>query len=179
MQRKGLYAPPAGASDIPGLEIAARWWPPGRGRALQGGRPGVRPRDRRRYAEYCTTSALTALPIPEGLSAIEAAALPETFFTVWSNVFDRGRLQPGEVLLVHGGTSGIGTTAIQLAKAFGSKVFVTVGSAEKCEAARKLGADLASTTTPRTSWRGEERDRRQGRQRDPRHGGRRLYRPQL
>ncbi|TDT96496.1 putative PIG3 family NAD(P)H quinone oxidoreductase [Azorhizobium sp. AG788] len=144
MQRKGLYPPPAGASDIPGLEIA--------GTVVATGPETQRFKVGDRvcalvtgggYAEYCTTSALTALPIPDGLSATEAAALPETFFTVWSNVFDRGRLQPGEVLLVHGGTSGIGTTAIQLAKAFGSKVFVTVGSPEKCEAARKLGADLA------------------------------------
>ncbi|WP_035715017.1 NAD(P)H-quinone oxidoreductase [Azorhizobium doebereinerae] len=144
MQRKGLYPPPAGASDIPGLEIAGTVVAVGEGAArfkvgdrvcalVTGGG----------YAQYCTTSALTALPIPDGLSAVEAAALPETFFTVWSNVFDRGRLAAGETLLVHGGTSGIGTTAIQLAKAFGAKVFVTVGSAEKCAAARKLGADLA------------------------------------
>ncbi|MGU3497016.1 NAD(P)H-quinone oxidoreductase [Xanthobacteraceae bacterium A53D] len=144
MQRKGLYPPPAGASDIPGLEIA------GTVVATGAEADGFKVGDRvcalvtgGGYAEYCVTPVATALPIPDGLSAIEAAALPETFFTVWSNVFDRGRLAAGEVLLVHGGTSGIGTTAIQLAKAFGAKVFVTVGSAEKCAAARKLGADLA------------------------------------
>ncbi|GGF44529.1 zinc-binding dehydrogenase [Azorhizobium oxalatiphilum] len=144
MQRKGLYPPPAGASDIPGLEIAGTVVALGPdvsrfklGDAICALVTGGG------YAEYCTTSEATALPVPDGLSAIEAAALPETFFTVWSNVFDRGRLQAGETLLVHGGTSGIGTTAIQLAKAFGAKVFVTVGSAAKCEAALKLGADLA------------------------------------
>lgn len=144
MQRKGLYPPPAGASDIPGLEIAGtvvavgpeteRFKVGDRVCALVTGGG---------YAHYCVTSARTALPIPDGLSAQQAAALPETFFTVWSNVFDRGGLKAGETLLVHGGTSGIGTTAIQLAKAFGAKVFVTVGSAEKCAAATKLGADLA------------------------------------
>lgn len=144
MQRKGLYPPPAGASDIPGLEIAGTVIATG----AEAGRFKVGDRvcalvTGGGYAQYCVTSAHTALPIPEGLSAQQAAALPETFFTVWSNVFDRGRLQAGETLLVHGGTSGIGTTAIQLAKAFGAKVFVTVGSAEKCAAATKLGADLA------------------------------------
>ncbi|WP_341992579.1 NAD(P)H-quinone oxidoreductase [Azorhizobium sp. AG788] len=144
MQRKGLYPPPAGASDIPGLEIAGTVVATG----AEAGRFKVGDRvcalvTGGGYAQYCVTSAHTALPIPEGLSAQQAAALPETFFTVWSNVFDRGRLQAGETLLVHGGTSGIGTTAIQLAKAFGAKVFVTVGSAEKCAAATKLGADLA------------------------------------
>ncbi len=144
MQRKGLYPPPPGASDIPGLEIAGtvvalgpeaeRFAVGDRVCALVTGGG---------YAAYCVTSAKTALPIPDGLSAQQAAALPETFFTVWSNVFDRGRLQAGETLLVHGGTSGIGTTAIQLAKAFGAKVFVTVGSDDKCAAARALGADLA------------------------------------
>ncbi len=144
MQRKGLYPPPAGASDIPGLEIAGTVIATG----AEAGRFKVGDRvcalvTGGGYAQYCVTSAHTALPIPAGLSAQQAAALPETFFTVWSNVFDRGRLQAGETLLVHGGTSGIGTTAIQLAKAFGAKVFVTVGSAEKCAAATKLGADLA------------------------------------
>jgi len=95
------------------------------------------------YAEYCLASADCCLPIPAGLSFIQAAALPETFFTVWSNVFDRARLQPGETLLVHGGSSGIGTTAIQLAKAFNAKVFVTAGSAEKCRRCLQLGADAA------------------------------------
>ena len=95
------------------------------------------------YAEYCTAHESHCLAIPAGLSMIEAAAIPETFFTVWHNVFERGRLQPGETLLIHGGTSGIGTVAIQLAKQFGARVIVTVGSPQKCEAARKLGADVA------------------------------------
>lgn len=144
MQRKGLYPPPPGASDIPGLEIAgevvalgqgvARWKPGDRVAALVSGGG---------YAEYCLAHGEHALPAPDGFSLLEAAALPETFFTVWSNVFERGALKPGETLLVHGGTSGIGTTAIQLAKAFGAKVIVTAGSEEKCEACRRLGADHA------------------------------------
>jgi NADPH2:quinone reductase len=95
------------------------------------------------YSDYCLAVEGHALPIPAGISAVEAAAMPETFFTVWHNVFERGGLKAGETLLVHGGSSGIGTTAIQLAKSFGARVFVTAGSAEKCEACRKLGADLA------------------------------------
>jgi NADPH2:quinone reductase len=95
------------------------------------------------YADYAVVHESNALPIPAGLSLEEAGAVPETFFTVWTNVFDRGRLQPGETLLVHGGTSGIGTTAIQLAKAFGATIIATAGSAEKCEACRRLGADVA------------------------------------
>jgi NADPH2:quinone reductase len=144
MQRQGLYPPPKGAPDIPGLEIsgevvalgpdAKRWKLGDKVMALVIGGG---------YAEYCLAHEGHALPIPAGLSFIEAAAVPETFFTVWHNVFERGALKSGETLLVHGGTSGIGTTAIQLAKAFGSKVITTAGSAEKCEAARKLGADLA------------------------------------
>ncbi|MFG1345830.1 NAD(P)H-quinone oxidoreductase [Xanthobacter autotrophicus DSM 431] len=144
MQRKGLYPPPPGASDIPGLEIA------GTVVALGAGAERFKVGDRicalvtgGGYAEYCTTSEATALPLPDGLSAAEAAALPETVFTVWSNIFERGGLKAGETLLVHGGASGIGTTAIQLAKAFGARVVVTAGSDEKCEACVKLGADLA------------------------------------
>ena len=95
------------------------------------------------YAQFCKVHATNALPVPKGLSMVEAAAIPETFFTVWTNVFDRGRLRTGETLLVHGGSSGIGTTAIMLAKAFGARVFATAGSAEKCESCRELGADLA------------------------------------
>ncbi|MFS8037675.1 NAD(P)H-quinone oxidoreductase [Xanthobacter sp. AM11] len=144
MQRKGLYPPPPGASDIPGLEIAGTVVALGTGASrfaigdrvcalVTGGG----------YAQYCTTHESTALPIPDGLSAAEAAALPETVFTVWSNVFERGRLQAGETLLLHGGAGGIGTTAIQLAKAFGARVVVTAGSDEKCEACRALGADVA------------------------------------
>ncbi|TAK63693.1 NAD(P)H-quinone oxidoreductase [Methylobacter sp.] len=144
MQRKGLYPPPPGASDIPGLEVAGTivalgdnidYLNIGDGvcALVTGGG----------YAEYCLASAALCLPIPKGLSFDQAAALPETFFTVWSNVFDRARLQSGETLLVHGGTSGIGTTAIQLAKAFNAKVIATTGSAAKCEFCLKLGADAA------------------------------------
>lgn len=144
MQRKGLYPPPPGAPDIPGLEIAGtvvargdgatRWKDGDQVMALV---PGGG------YAQYTVVHEANALPIPQGLSPIEAAAIPETFFTVWSNVFERGGLKSGETLLVHGGTSGIGTTAIQLAKVFGARVITTVGSDEKCAAARKLGADVA------------------------------------
>lgn len=144
MQRKGQYPPPPGAPDIPGLEIAgdvvaigdkvSRWKVGDRVCALVSGGG---------YAEYCVTDEATALSIPKGFSYIEAAALPETFMTVWHNVFERGALKAGETLLVHGGSSGIGTTAIMLAKAFGAKVIATAGSAEKCEACRKLGADVA------------------------------------
>jgi NADPH2:quinone reductase len=144
MQRKGLYPPPAGAPDIPGLEIAGeviklgakvtRWQPGDRVMALVVGGG---------YAQFCLAHESHALPIPENLSAIEAAAIPETFFTVWHNAFERGGLKPGETLLVHGGSSGIGTAAIQLAKALGSRVITTAGTAEKCEACRALGADLA------------------------------------
>src|SRR5262249_27905699 len=144
MQRMGLYPPPKGAPDIPGLEIAGtvaacgagvtRWKVGDEVTALVVGGG---------YAEYCIRGEGPGLPIPAGLSAIEAAAIPETFFTVWHNVFERGALKPGETLLVHGGSSGIGTAAIQLAKNFGARVIVTAGSAEKCDACRKLGADVA------------------------------------
>lgn len=144
MQRIGRYAPPKGASDIPGLEIAGeivgvapdvtRWKIGDQVTALV---PGGG------YSEYCVVHETNALPIPKGFSHVQAAALPETFFTVWHNVFERGALRSGETLLVHGGTSGIGTTAIQLAKAFGASVIATAGSAEKCESCRRLGADHA------------------------------------
>jgi len=144
MQRQGLYPPPPGASDIPGLEIA------GEVAALGAGATRFKTGDNVTalvagggYAEYCPVHETNALPAPPTLSLIEAAAIPETFFTVWYNVFERGRLKSGETLLVHGGSSGIGTTAIQLAKAFGARVITTAGSAEKCEACRKLGADVA------------------------------------
>jgi len=143
MQRKGLYPPPKGAPDIPGLEIAGeiaalgpaikRWKEGDRVMALVVGGG---------YAEYCLAYAQHTLPVST-MPLIDAAAVPETTFTVWHNVFERGGLKEGETLLVHGGSSGIGTTAIQLAKAFGATVFVTAGSEEKCEACRKLGADLA------------------------------------
>jgi putative PIG3 family NAD(P)H quinone oxidoreductase len=143
-QRKGHYDPPPGAPDIPGLEVAGRVVAVGPGVSewkegdevcalVAGGG----------YAEFCTAPAPQCLPVPKGLGMVEGAALPETFFTVWSNVFDRGLLKAGETLLVHGGSSGIGTTAIQLAKAAGARVFTTAGSAEKCEACLKLGADRA------------------------------------
>lgn len=142
LQRQGGYPPPPGASDIPGLEVAGTIAALGEGvtdwrigdevcALLTGGG----------YAEYCTAPAPQCLPIPGGLNLQQAAALPETFFTVWSNVFDRARLQPGETLLIHGGTSGIGTTAIQLAKALGSRVFATVGGADKVRACLDLGAE--------------------------------------
>lgn len=144
MQRKGLYPPPAGASDIPGLEVA------GTVQALGDNISHLHKGDLvcalitgGGYAEYCLASADLCLPVPEGLSFTQAAALPETFFTVWSNVFDRAHLQPGETLLVHGGSSGIGTTAIQLVKAFNAKVIVTAGSDAKCEFCLQLGADAA------------------------------------
>jgi NADPH2:quinone reductase len=144
MQRQGGYKPPPGASDIPGLEVA------GHIAALGEGVSGWHPGDPVTalvagggYAEFCAAPAPQCLPIPRGLDAVRAAALPETFFTVWTNVFDRGRLQAGESFLVHGGSSGIGTTAIQLAHAFGARVFTTAGSAEKCAACVKLGAERA------------------------------------
>ncbi len=144
MQRKGLYPAPTGASDIPGLEIA------GTIVALGANVRHIKPGDSvcalvtgGGYAEYCLASAALCLSIPEGLSFIQAAALPETFFTVWSNVFDRARLLPNETLLVHGGSSGIGTTAIQLARAFAAKVIITAGSDAKCNACMELGADAA------------------------------------
>ncbi len=144
LQRAGAYAPPAGASDLPGLECSGtvvavgsgvtRWQPGDQICALL---PGGG------YAEYAKTHQDHALPVPDGLTMIEAAALCETFFTVWTNVFERGHLAAGETFLVHGGTSGIGTTAIQLAKAFGARVFATAGSAEKCKVCNDLGARIA------------------------------------
>jgi putative PIG3 family NAD(P)H quinone oxidoreductase len=144
MQRKGLYPPPPGASDIPGLEIAGTIVALGPHVAhLKAGDHVCALVTGGGYAEYCLASADLCLPIPKDLSLIEAAALPETFFTVWSNVFDRAGLQAGEALLVHAGTSGIGTTAIQLAKAFDAKIFVTAGSTAKCRFCTELGADAA------------------------------------
>jgi putative PIG3 family NAD(P)H quinone oxidoreductase len=144
LQRLGNYPPPPGASDIPGLEVA------GTVAALGPGVSELAVDDRVTalvtgggYAEYCAAPVPQCLPIPKGLSAVEAAGMPETFFTVWTNVFDRGRLAAGETFLVHGGSSGIGTTAIQLAKVFGARVFATAGSAEKCRACEDLGAERA------------------------------------
>jgi putative PIG3 family NAD(P)H quinone oxidoreductase len=144
MQRRGKYPPPPGASDIPGLEIA------GVIAAVGAGVDGLQPGDAvcalvagGGYAEYCVAPAPQCLPIPQGVDMPTAAAIPETFFTVWTNVFDRGRLQPAESLLVHGGASGIGTTAIQLARAFGARVFATAGTSEKCAACERIGAERA------------------------------------
>ena len=147
MQRKGHYAPPPGASDIPGLEVAG---------VVEGGdtaamaQAGLNVGDRvcallsgGGYAQWCVAPVAQCLPVPKGLSDVEAAALPETFFTVWSNVFERGRLQSGETLLVQGGSSGIGVTAIQIARARGATVIVTAGSDEKCAACIALGAHHA------------------------------------
>lgn len=144
LQRKGNYPPPPGASDIPGLEIAGSVVALGDGVASPAlGETVTALVTGGGYAEYCNAPAEQCLPIPAGLTAVEAAALPETFFTVWSNVFDRARLSKGEAFLVHGGSSGIGTTAIQLASALGARVFTTAGSAEKVAACEKLGAERA------------------------------------
>ena len=147
LQRKGLYPMPPGVSDLPGLEVAGRVVE-GDAQALAAA--GVAVGDRVTalvagggYAEYCVAPAVQCLPVPAGLDDIQAAALPETFFTVWQNVFDIARLQPGETLLVQGGSSGIGVTAIALAKALGSTVIVTAGSDDKCAACVALGADHA------------------------------------
>jgi putative PIG3 family NAD(P)H quinone oxidoreductase len=144
MQREGKYPPPRGASEIPGLEVAGtvaakgsgaqRWNTGDRVCALVAGGG---------YAEYCVAPAVQCLPVPASLDAVSAAAIPETFFTVWTNVFERGRMRAGESFLVHGGASGIGTTAIQLAREFGATVFATAGSREKCKACESLGAALA------------------------------------
>ncbi len=144
LQRKGMYNPPPGASPLPGLEVAgtvAVLGPDVTGWSV--GDPVCALVAGGGYAEFCIAPAPQCLPIPKGLSAAEAAGLPETCFTVWTNVFERGRLQTGERFLVHGGSSGIGTTAIQLAKAWGAIVFATAGSAEKCQACLDLGADVA------------------------------------
>lgn len=147
LQRKGAYPPPPGASDLPGLEVA--------GEVVGGAQAelaaaGLALGDRvcalvagGGYAEQCAAPIAQCLPVPAGFSDVEAASLPETFFTVWSNVFERGRLQPGETLLVQGGSSGIGVTAIQLGKAFGATVIVTAGDDAKCQACLGLGADHA------------------------------------
>ena len=144
MQRMGHYPPPPGITDIPGLEISGvveqlgsgvdQWRVGDRVCALVAGGG---------YAEYCVAPAPQCLPLPGDVDFVHAAAIPETFFTVWTNVFERGRLKPGESILVHGGSSGIGTAAIQLARALGSRVFATAGSAEKCAACERLGAERA------------------------------------
>jgi len=142
LQRMGLYAVPPDASDLPGLEIA--------GEVVVSNSKNFKPGDPvcalvhgGGYAAYCVVPEVTALPVPKGLSLVEAAALPETTFTVWANVYDRAKLAPGETLLVQGGSSGIGTTAIQMAHATGNRVFATAGSDEKCAACVRLGAEKA------------------------------------
>jgi NADPH2:quinone reductase len=147
LQRTGNYPVPLGASDIPGLEVAGVIES---GDAAAMAEAGLKAGDRvcalvagGGYAQWCVAPVGQCLPVPEGLDDIAAASLPETFFTVWSNVFDRGRLQAGETLLVQGGTSGIGVTAIQMAKALGARVIATAGSDDKCAACLKLGADHA------------------------------------
>ncbi len=144
MQCKGLYPAPSGASDIPGLEIAGTVAATGAAVShLKTGDSVCALVTGGGYAGYCLASAALCLPIPEGLSLLQAAALPETFFTVWINVFDRAHLLPNETLLVHGGSSGIGTTAIQLARAFHANVIVTAGSEAKCQFCMTLGANAA------------------------------------
>jgi len=144
LQRAGAYAPPPGASDLPGLEVAGTIVALGEG--VSSWRIGdsvcaLTPGGG--YAQYCLTPAGQCLPVPAGLDLLQAASLPETFFTVWINVFERAHLAPGETLLVQGGSSGIGVTAIQLARAFGHRVFATAGSADKCAACEELGAEKA------------------------------------
>jgi putative PIG3 family NAD(P)H quinone oxidoreductase len=144
LQRQGAYPPPPGASDLPGLEVAGEVAALGVGAGRwRVGDPVVALTAGGGYAEYVPVHGSNALPLPTGFTFTEAAALPETFFTVWHNVFERGALKAGERFLVHGGSSGIGTTAIQLAKALGSYVVTTAGSADKCEACLKIGADRA------------------------------------
>ena len=164
MQREGKYPPPPGASDIPGLEVSGtimstgsnvqRWREGDEVCALVSG--GA-------YAEYCVAPDVQCLPIPTNVDLVSAAGLPETFFTVWTNVFERGRLRAGETFLVHGGASGIGTAAIQMARAFGARVFATAGSEQKCMACERLGAerainykkeDFAAVLMPLTGSRG-------------------------
>ena len=164
LQRKGLYPPPPDASPLPGLKVAGTVVASGGGtrRFREGSRVCALVHGGG-YAEYCIARETGALPIPEGLSAVEAACLPETFFTVWTNVFDRGGLRGGQTFLVHGGSGGTGTTAIMLAGAFGARVFATAGSAEKCAACEELGAepaidyrtgDFAAATGQATGGRG-------------------------
>lgn len=164
LQRRGIYPAPPGASDLPGLEVA------GHVAALGAGVTGWQPGERicallagGGYAEFCAAPAVQCLPVPAGLSLTAAAAVPETFFTVWTNVFERGALSAGETLLVHGGASGIGTTAIQLGRAFGAEVLATAGSATKAALCRQLGAaraidyrseDFASAVREHTGGRG-------------------------
>ena len=142
MQRQGKYPPPSGITDIPGLELSGEVVE-SRAAGVAAGRVVCALVAGGAYADYCAVPAEQCLPVPASLPLAHAAAVPETYFTVWTNLFERGRLQTGETVLVHGGTSGIGTTAIQLARAFGATVIATAGSAAKCDACRALGADTA------------------------------------
>jgi putative PIG3 family NAD(P)H quinone oxidoreductase len=144
MQRRGRYPPPPGASDIPGLEVAGTVEALGpQVSGWERGAPVCALVAGGGYAEFCTAPAPQCLPLPRGLDFVAAAAIPETFFTVWHNVFERGRLAAGEAILIHGGSSGIGTTAIQLARARGARAFATAGSPEKCAACERIGAERA------------------------------------
>jgi putative PIG3 family NAD(P)H quinone oxidoreductase len=163
LQRLGKYPPPPGASDIPGLEVAGTIVAAGdRVTAFAVGEAVCALVAGGGYAERVAVPAEQCLPAPAGLSLVEAAGLPETYFTVWTNVFERGRLKEGESILIHGGTSGIGTTAIQLARAFGARVFATCGSDRKCEAAETLGAERAFNYRT-TDWAAAVRDATDGR----------------
>ena len=144
LQRQGKYPPPPGASDVPGLEVAGEVVAVGEGAAgLALGERVCALVTGGGYAEYCLAPAPQCLPVPRGMDDVSAAAIPETFFTVWANVFDRGGLRSGETLLVHGGSGGIGTTAIQLGREFGARVLATAGSPEKCAVCEELGAEKA------------------------------------
>jgi len=164
LQRQGKYAPPPGASDIPGLEVAGHVVARGTGvEEWKEGDPVCALVAGGGYAEYCAAPVPQCLPVPKGLDLVQAAALPETVFTVWANVFERGRLSAGETLLVHGGASGIGTTAIQMARARGVRVLATAGTPDKCAACERLGAeraidyrqeDFAAVVRERTAGRG-------------------------
>ena len=176
----GFYAPPPGASDILGLEVAGEVGGARAAPRFTAGRAGDGARSRRRLRRLLRRARIQRPAGPLGLTAVEAAAIPETYFTVWTNVFDRGALKAGETLLVHGGTSGIGTTAIQLAKAFGATVIATAGSDEKVAECIRLGADVGvnyrTDDFVAANLRGH---RREGRRRHSRHGRRRLRRAQL
>ena len=163
LQRLGKYPPPPGASDIPGLEVAGTVAAIGKDvTAWVGGEQVCALLAGGGYAERAAVAQEQVLPLPKGLSLVEAAAIPETFFTVWTNVFERGQLKKGESILIHGGTSGIGTTAIQLANACGARVLTTAGSEEKCEAARRLGAAHAFNYRT-TDWAAAAMDATDGR----------------
>ena len=152
LQRQGGYPPPPGASDFPGLEVAGTVAALGPGaHGWQIGDPVCALVSGGGYAEFCAAPTAQCLPVPEGFDMVQAAALPETFFTVWTNVFQRGRLRAGERFLVHGGSSGIGTTAIQIASARGARVFATAGTADKCAACERSAPSARSTTATRTS----------------------------